>query len=75
MFKKRKGFTIFSFAKNINDSIHQYRKNAVCNISFNFNYSNTQKQSFKGVLRKRCSENMQQFYRRTPSAEVALQLY
>ena len=25
-----------------------------------------QKQPFRGVLRKRCSENMQQIYRRTP---------
>ena len=29
-------------------------------------YSKKQKQSFKGVLRKRCSENMQQVYRRKP---------
>ena len=39
-----------------------------------------QKQSSKGVLRKRCSENMQQIYRRTslPNCDfskVALQLY
>ena len=39
-----------------------------------------QKQSSKGVLRKRCSENMQQIYRRTPLpncdfSKVALQLY
>ena len=27
---------------------------------------NTQKQLFKGVLLKRCSENMQQIYRRKP---------
>ena len=38
----------------------------------------TQKQPTKGVLRKRCSENMQQIYRRTPmskcdSSKVALQ--
>ena len=25
-----------------------------------------QKQPFRGILRKRCSENMQQIYRRTP---------
>ena len=39
-----------------------------------------QKQPYKGVLRKRCSENMQQIYRRTPIPKcdfnkVALQLY
>ena len=39
-----------------------------------------QKQSSKGVLRKRCSENMQQIYKRTPLPncdfkKVALQLY
>ena len=27
---------------------------------------NVQKQPFRGVLRKRCSENMQQIYMRTP---------
>ena len=26
----------------------------------------TQKQPFRGIFRKRCSENMQQIYRRTP---------
>ena len=30
------------------------------------NKKNNQKQPFKVVLRKRCSENMQQIYRRTP---------
>ena len=45
------------------------------------NYLNSrQKQSSRGVLRKRCSENMQQIYRRTPMPKsdfnkVALQLY
>ena len=39
-----------------------------------------QKQPFRGVLSKRCSENMQQIYRRTPMPKcdfniVALQLY
>ena len=29
-----------------------------------------QKQPFRGVLRKRCSENMQQIYRRTPCQSV-----
>ena len=38
----------------------------------------TQKQPSRGVLRKRCSENMQQIYRRTPMSKgdfnkVALQ--
>ena len=41
---------------------------------------NVQKQPFRGVLLKRCSENMQQIYRRTPMPKcnfnkVALQLY
>ena len=41
---------------------------------------NKQKQSLRGVPRKRCSENMQQIYRRTPMPKcdfnkVALQLY
>ena len=41
---------------------------------------NLQKQRFRGVLRKRCSENMRQIYRRTPMPncnfnKVALQLY
>ena len=39
-----------------------------------------QKQPFKGDLRKKCSENMQQIYRRTPMPKcdfikVTLQLY
>ena len=39
-----------------------------------------QKQPFRGVLKKRCSEKMQQIYRRTPMPKcdfnkVALQLY
>ena len=39
-----------------------------------------QKQPFRGALKKRCSENMQQIYRRTPMPKcdfknVALQLY
>ena len=39
-----------------------------------------QKQPSRGALRKRCSENIQQIYRRTPTAKcdfnkVALQLY
>ena len=32
-----------------------------------------QKQPSKGVLRKRCSENMQQVYRRTTNAKVQFQ--
>ena len=31
-----------------------------------YGYSNMQKQPSRGVLRKRCSKNMQQIYRRTP---------
>ena len=43
-------------------------------IHLNFQYqSELQKQPFKGVLRKRCSENMQQFYRRTPMPKGDLQ--
>ena len=34
-----------------------------------------QKQPPKGVSRKRCSENMQQIYRRTPMPKCDLQLY
>ena len=39
-----------------------------------------QKQPFRGIIRKRCSENMQQIYRRTPVPKfdfnkVTLQLY
>ena len=34
------------------------------------NSYNTQKQPRKGVLRKSCSENMQQIYRRTPIRSV-----
>ena len=41
--------------------------------------TNLQKQPFRGALSKRCSENMQQMYRRTPMPKcdfnkVALQL-
>ena len=41
---------------------------------------NKKKQVSRGVLRKRCSENMQQIYRRTPMPKcdfnkVALQLF
>ena len=32
-------------------------------------YSKVQKQPYTGVLRKRCSENMQQIYKRTPMLE------
>ena len=42
--------------------------------------SNLQKEPLRGVLQKRCSENMQQIYRRTPMPksdfnEVEKQLY
>ena len=45
-----------------------------------FPRSNIQKQPFRGVLEKRCSENMLQIYRRAPMPKydfnkVALQLY
>ena len=35
-------------------------------------YGNIQKQPTRGVLRKKCSENMQQIYRRTPMAKCDL---
>ena len=41
---------------------------------------NSQKQPSRGILKERCSENMQQIYRRTPMSKYdfnkgALQLY
>ena len=48
---------------------------------FRTSYGNhSQKQQSRGILRKRCSENMQQIYRRTPTPKcdfnkVAKQLY
>ena len=38
---KKKRFIIFSLSKKINDSIHRFRKYAVCIRPFNVNYSNT----------------------------------
>ena len=43
-------------------------------------YQNIQKQTSRGVRKKRCSENMQQIYKRTPMPKcdfnkVAQQLY
>ena len=43
-------------------------------------FENSQKQPSRGVIKKRCSQNMQQIYRRTPMPEydfneVALQFY
>ena len=51
----------------------------ILHVYFNF-VSIFQKQPFRGVLRKKCSENMQQNYRRTPMPnfdfnKVALQLF
>ena len=54
-----------------------------CSICYHYISSvilNVQKQPFRGVLLKRCSENMQQIYRRTPMPQwdfnkVALSLY
>ena len=51
--------------------------------SFPFHHfvtKNVQKQPSRGVIRKRCSDNMQQIYRRTPVPKcdlnkVAKQLY
>ena len=39
MYKSHKRFTILSFSKNINNSIHWYLKNVVCKTPFNLNYS------------------------------------
>ena len=49
-------------------------------VTNNLNRKNYQKQPFRGALTKRCSENMQQIYRRTPMPKcdfnkVAKQLY
>ena len=40
VFKKEK-IHDFSFSKNINDSVHQFLKNAVCIKPWNINYSDT----------------------------------
>ena len=37
--------------------------------------TNCRKQTSRGVLKKRCSENMHQIYRRTPMPRCDLQLY
>ena len=55
----------------------EFFKNAFCEVDFMKYY---EKQPSRGVLIKRCSENMQQIYRRTlmPKSnfsEVAKQLY
>ena len=49
-------------------------------LNFEDHISVLQKQPSRGVLRKRCSENMQQIYRRTPMPKcdfnkVALHIY
>ena len=54
--------------------------NCISNFLFICHSKNEQKQPSRGVLNKRCSENMQQIYRRTPIPKcnfnkVALQLY
>ena len=41
MYTSHKRFTVFSFYKKINNSIHRYLKNAICIIFFNVNYSDT----------------------------------
>ena len=58
------------------DLIKRYKDIVVVSISC----SKRQKQPFSGVLKKRCSENMQQTYRGTPMPKCdfnkfALQLY
>ena len=45
---------------------NSFNLKSVCSISVSF--CSSQKQPLRGVLRKRCSENMQQIYRRTPFA-------
>ena len=58
-------------------------KNIIAHIHLNdclHEINNLQKQPFRGVHRKRCSENMQQIYRRTPmpkcdSNKVGLKFY
>ena len=47
------------------------------NKRFLFIFDISQKQSSRGVLKKRCSENMQQIYRRTsmPKCDFNKQLY
>ena len=39
MYRSHKRFKIFSFFKNVNNSIHRYLKNVVCIRSFLANYS------------------------------------
>ena len=55
-------------------------KNYLQSSSIRTRAKNYQKQPSKGIPKKRCSENMQQIYRRTPMPKydlnkVALQLY
>ena len=73
----------------VSHSLHQRRKyillketnDAIKRKGYTFSsVSDVQKQPFKGVLRKRCSENVQQIYRGTPLPmydfnNVAKQLY
>ena len=50
--------------------VYTYSESEIFEIAFgkfgNFVYRTEQKQPSRGVLRKRCSENMQQIYRRIP---------
>ena len=68
--------------KNKELEVQKYKKNYECikylpfwsffipklapSVTNNLNRKNYQKQPFRGALTKRCSENMQQIYRRTP---------
>ena len=47
-----KRFTIISFSKNINNSIHRFLKNAICKRSSNGNYSNAPGLLCRTVLHK-----------------------
>ena len=58
-----------------NTKLTFYRRSAIL-----MQYHFCQKQPFRGVLRKRCPENIQQIYRRTPMPKydfnkVAKQIY
>ena len=55
--------SIFISSTKINEQIADYRNQKRQKFDI---FQKTQKQPFRGVLEKRCSENMQQMYRRTP---------
>ena len=67
--------------KPVQTGLHHERVNKTCNFQhLIFNNTFSQKQPSRGVLSKRCSENMQQIHRRTsiPKCDfnkVAKQIY